>query len=103
LPQAQTDCAICDSLGLDFSRFEGWFAGIERKALKLGDYSIWGCSVPGRRLSRSLWEPTSLRRIGLRAFSIMARDKVDINIIFGMLDSFGQLPENVVERTSTYT
>jgi hypothetical protein len=33
----------------------------------------------------------------------MARDKVDINIIFGMLDSFGQLPENVVERTSTYT
>src|SRR5215472_9285287 len=27
---------------LDFSRFTGWFAGIERKALKLGDYSIAG-------------------------------------------------------------
>ena len=27
---------------LDFSRFAGWFAGIERKALKLGDYSIAG-------------------------------------------------------------
>lgn len=26
----------------DFSRFVGWFAGIERKALKLGDYSIAG-------------------------------------------------------------
>ena len=26
----------------DFSRFHGWFAGIERKALKLGDYSITG-------------------------------------------------------------
>ncbi|MGA2991606.1 MAG: hypothetical protein ABSD88_14110 [Candidatus Korobacteraceae bacterium] len=26
----------------DFSRFEGWFFGIERKALKLGDYSISG-------------------------------------------------------------
>jgi ERCC4-type nuclease len=26
----------------DFSRFAGWFAGIERKALKLGDYSIAG-------------------------------------------------------------
>jgi ERCC4-type nuclease len=26
----------------DFSRFEGWFAGIEAKALKLGDYSIAG-------------------------------------------------------------
>jgi hypothetical protein len=27
---------------LDFSRFEGWFAGIETRVLKLGDYSIAG-------------------------------------------------------------
>ncbi len=27
---------------LDCSRFTGWFAGIEKKALKLGDYSIAG-------------------------------------------------------------
>jgi ERCC4-type nuclease len=26
----------------DFSRFEGWFAGVERRALELGDYSISG-------------------------------------------------------------
>ncbi len=26
----------------DFSRFTGWFGGIERRALKLGDYSIAG-------------------------------------------------------------
>ena len=26
----------------DFSRFEGWFAGIEKKPLKLGDYSVVG-------------------------------------------------------------
>ena len=26
----------------DFSRFSGWFSGIERRALKLGDYSIAG-------------------------------------------------------------
>jgi ERCC4-type nuclease len=26
----------------DFSRFAGWFAGIEKKALKVGDYSIAG-------------------------------------------------------------
>jgi ERCC4-type nuclease len=26
----------------NFSRFEGWFAGAERRALKLGDYSIAG-------------------------------------------------------------
>ena len=27
---------------LDFSRFEGWFAGVERRALAIGDYSIAG-------------------------------------------------------------
>jgi ERCC4-type nuclease len=27
---------------LDFSRFEGWFAGVERRALPIGDYSISG-------------------------------------------------------------
>lgn len=27
---------------LDFSRFTGWFGGIERKALALGDYSVAG-------------------------------------------------------------
>jgi ERCC4-type nuclease len=26
----------------DFSRFDGWFAGVEKKALQLGDYSIAG-------------------------------------------------------------
>jgi hypothetical protein len=26
----------------DFSRFEGWFAGIEKRPLKLGDYSLAG-------------------------------------------------------------
>ena len=26
----------------DFSRFEGWFAGVEKKPLKLGDYSVAG-------------------------------------------------------------
>src|ERR1700737_5350201 len=26
----------------DFSRFEGWFAGIEKKSLKGGDYSVAG-------------------------------------------------------------
>src|SRR6202011_5553577 len=26
----------------DFSRFEGWFAGIEKKPPKLGDYSVAG-------------------------------------------------------------
>jgi ERCC4-type nuclease len=39
----------------DFSRFRGWFAGIEKKALPLGDYSIAGledvCVVERKDLS----------------------------------------------------
>ena len=39
----------------DFSRFEGWFSGVERRALKLGDYSISGledvCVVERKDLS----------------------------------------------------
>jgi ERCC4-type nuclease len=39
----------------NFSRFEGWFAGIEKKALKLGDYSVAGleerCVVERKDLS----------------------------------------------------
>jgi ERCC4-type nuclease len=39
----------------DFSRFQGWFSGVERRALKLGDYSISGledvCVVERKNLS----------------------------------------------------
>jgi len=39
----------------NFSRFDGWFAGVEKKALKLGDYSIAGleerCIVERKDLS----------------------------------------------------
>src|SRR5450759_4383710 len=39
----------------NFSRFDGWFAGVEKKALKLGDYSISGleevCVVERKDLS----------------------------------------------------
>jgi hypothetical protein len=39
----------------DFSRFQGWFSGVERRALKLGDYSISGledvCVVERKDLS----------------------------------------------------
>jgi hypothetical protein len=39
----------------DFSRFEGWLSGVERRALKLGDYSIAGledvCVVERKDLS----------------------------------------------------
>jgi ERCC4-type nuclease len=38
-----------------FSRFAGWFSGIEKKALRLGDYSVAGleavCAVERKDLS----------------------------------------------------
>jgi len=36
----------------DFSRFQGWFSGVEKKALRLGDYSVAGledCCVVERK------------------------------------------------------
>src|SRR5947207_15532372 len=52
----------------EFSRFEGWFSGVEHKALALGDYSVagleencvvcrqttddWICSIPAERSLR---------------------------------------------------
>jgi ERCC4-type nuclease len=52
---------------LDFSRFEGWFVGIERKALKLGDYSIAGlediCVVERKDLSDLVHSLTTDRSV----------------------------------------
>src|SRR5664280_950827 len=33
----------------DFSRFQGWFSGVERRALKLGDYSCLLYTSPSPR------------------------------------------------------
>ncbi len=58
----------------DFSRFEGWFAGIETKALKSGDYSIAGledrCAVERKDLpdlhhSFTVERPLFVRRLRL--------------------------------------
>jgi ERCC4-type nuclease len=57
----------------NFSRFQGWFAGIEKKALQLGDYSIAGlgdiCVVERKDLSDLIHSCTTERIlpvIGLR-------------------------------------
>jgi len=51
----------------DFSRFEGWFSGVERKALKLGDYSISGledvCVVERKDLSDLVRSFTTERKV----------------------------------------
>jgi ERCC4-type nuclease len=62
---------------LDFSRFEGWFAGVERKALKLGDYSIAGmeeiCVVERKDLSDLVHSCTANRCVFMNRLRQMAQ------------------------------
>jgi ERCC4-type nuclease len=61
---------------LDFSRFEGWFAGIEKRALKLGDYSIAGledvCVVERKDLSDLIHACTTDRCVFINRLRRMA-------------------------------
>ena len=52
---------------LDFSRFDGWFEGVEKKALPLGDYSITGleehCVVERKDLADLVLSLTANRSV----------------------------------------
>lgn len=62
---------------LNFSRFRGWFSGIEKKALKLGDYSIAGledvCVVERKDLSDLIHSCTADRSAFINRLRLMAR------------------------------
>ena len=62
---------------LDFSRFEGWFAGIETRALKLGDYSIAGledrCVVERKDLSDLSCSFTADRPVFVHCLRLMSQ------------------------------
>ena len=62
---------------LDFSRFAGWFAGMERKALQLGDYSIAGleevCVVERKGLSDLVHSCTTNRCVFVKRLRQMAQ------------------------------
>ncbi len=61
----------------DFSRFEGWFAGIEKKPLKLGDYSVAGledvCVVERKDLSDLVHSLTAERAVFVNRLRPMVR------------------------------
>jgi ERCC4-type nuclease len=61
---------------LDCSRFAGWFAGIERKALQLGDYSIEGlegeCVVERKDLPDLVHSLTTERSVFISRLRRMA-------------------------------
>jgi hypothetical protein len=60
-----------------FSRFKGWFAGTERKALQLGDYSLAGledvCAVERKSLPDLVQSCTVDRRAFIGRLRAMAR------------------------------
>ena len=60
----------------NFSRFEGWFAGIEKKALRLGDYSVAGledtCVVERKDLSDLVHSCTVERDAFIKRLRLMA-------------------------------
>jgi ERCC4-type nuclease len=62
---------------LDFSRFEGWFAGIERRALNLGDYSVAGleddCVVERKDLADLVHSLTTSRPVFVNRLRLMSR------------------------------
>lgn len=60
-----------------FSRFRGWFAGIQKRALALGDYSIGGledvCAVERKDLSDLVHSCTVDRAAFVRRLRLMAQ------------------------------
>jgi len=61
----------------DFSRFEGWFARIEKRALKLGDYSVAGledhCVVERKNLADLVHSLTIERSVFVDRLRLMSR------------------------------
>jgi ERCC4-type nuclease len=61
----------------DFSRFEGWFAGIQKKPLKLGDYSVAGledvCVVERKDLPDLIHSLTAERSVFVNRLRLMSR------------------------------
>ena len=62
---------------LDLRRFHGWFAGVEKKALELGDYSVAGledlCVVERKELSDLVRSCTVERKVFVDRLRRMAR------------------------------
>jgi ERCC4-type nuclease len=61
----------------DFSRFDGWFAGIETKPLKVGDYSVAGleevCTVERKELPDLIHSLNAERSVFVNRLRLMSR------------------------------
>src|ERR1022692_1092701 len=75
----------------DLSRFGGWFAGVEKKALTLGDYSIAGledvCVVERKNLSDLVSSLTTERAIFVSRLKKMSAYPRKLLVITAALSS----------------
>ena len=73
----------------NFSRFRGWFAGIEKKALPLGDYSVAGledvCVVERKDLSDLVHSCTVERTAFIKRLRLMAQHSHRLLVITSTL------------------
>jgi ERCC4-type nuclease len=69
----------------DFSRFDGWFAGVEAKPLKLGDYSVAGledvCVVERKDLPDLIRSLTAERSVFVNRLRRMSRYPLRLLVI----------------------
>jgi len=94
--QLRTPCATVlvdtrEQNPFDLSRFGGWFAGVEKKALKLGDYSIAGledvCVVERKDLSDLVHSLTTERAILVNRLKKMSAYPHKLLVITAALSS----------------
>jgi ERCC4-type nuclease len=73
----------------DFSRFESWFASVEKRALKLGDYSIAGledaCVVERKDLADLIHSLTTDRPVFINRLRSMSRYRYRLLLITAAL------------------
>ena len=73
----------------DFARFDGWFAGVEKRALELGDYSIAGledvCVVERKDLSDLVHSCTVARTAFIHRLRLMAEQPHRLLVITSAL------------------
>ena len=66
-----------EQIPFDFSRFDGWFEKVQRKALPLGDYTVAGmeklCVVERKNLPDLVRSLTTERRVFLRRLRAMTQ------------------------------
>jgi ERCC4-type nuclease len=98
-----------EQIPFSFRRFKGWFAGIENRALPLGDYSVAGleeaCVVERKDLSDLISSFTNNREVFVKRLRRMARLPYSLLLITAPLSQiksnypFGRVSPNQITQS----